>query len=60
MILRRVCSLLPLAIVGSTVAAKERLELDARVLVDADYYESFWSRDGDNSNTELYLRNARI
>jgi len=51
---------LALAVVGSTVAAKERLELSARLLVDADYYESFWSRGDDNSNAELYLRNARI
>lgn len=52
--------LLPLAVVSSAVVAKERLDLSARVLVDADYYQSFWSRDDDDSNGELYLRNARI
>lgn len=43
-----------------SVAAKEGLEVSARVLIDADYYESFWSRDDDDSNTELQLRNARL
>jgi phosphate-selective porin OprO/OprP len=61
MTLRRACLLfLPLAVMSSPVAAKERLELGARVLVDADYYQSFWSSDDDNSNSELYLRNARV
>lgn len=47
----------------SSIAAgeeKKRLKVSGRALVDADYYQSFWSRDADNSNTNLELRDARL
>jgi phosphate-selective porin OprO/OprP len=54
--------LLPLSLIASStsMAAGEGLEVSGRVLLDADYYESFWSSDGDDSNSELQLRNARL
>jgi len=50
---------------GATAAAdaaepKERLTIGGRLLVDADYYESFWSKDGDNSTSNVEVRNARL
>lgn len=39
---------------------KKRLDVSGRVFVDGDYYESFWSSDGDNSSRSLELRNARL
>jgi phosphate-selective porin OprO/OprP len=57
---RRALLLLPLLVGPVCVAADEGLEVSARVLLDADYYESFWSRDDDDSNSELQLRNARL
>jgi phosphate-selective porin OprO/OprP len=41
-------------------AEKERLKISGQVLVDIDYYESFWDKSGDSSNTNLELRNGRI
>lgn len=43
-----------------TLAEKERLQISGQILVDADYFESFWSKDGDNSNTRAELRNGRV
>ncbi|MFB0949988.1 MAG: porin, partial [Halioglobus sp.] len=41
-------------------AEKERLKISGQVLMDIDYYESFWDKSGDSSNTNLELRNGRI
>ena len=41
-------------------ADKKRLEVSGRVLVDADAYESFWSKEDDGTTTNLELRNARL
>lgn len=51
-----------LALVCSVTAAdeKERLKVSGRVLLDADYYESFWSSKDDNSTTNQEVRNARL
>ncbi len=45
---------------NAVLAEKQRLKISGQVLLDADYYESFWSKNGDNSNTEGELRNGRI
>ena len=59
--LERVCLLvLCLSMAGPTLADKQRLELNGQLLLDADYYQSFWSAEGDDSNTEAQLRRARI
>lgn len=57
---RILCACLVLA--GSVAAAdeKERLKVSGRVLVDGDYYESFWSREGEDSTSNLEVRNARL
>ncbi|MEP1471933.1 MAG: porin [Halieaceae bacterium] len=54
--------LLSLIIVAATAQAddKQRLAVSGRAFVDADYYESFWSSDGDDSNSGVELRNGRI
>ena len=58
---RILCACL-VVLAGSVAAAdkKERLKVSGRVLVDTDYYESFWSREGEDSNTNLEVRNARL
>ncbi len=43
------------------VAAKEeRLEVGAKLLLDGDQFDSFWSREGDSNNQEWMVRLARI
>ena len=41
-------------------ADKQRLDLGGQLLLDADYYGAFWSKDGDDSNSEAELRRARL
>ena len=53
-------ALIALLFSASTVAEKERLQISGQVLMDIDYYESFWDKSGDSSNTNLELRNGRI
>jgi phosphate-selective porin OprO/OprP len=57
---RFLCACLVLASVVATADEKERLKVSGRALVDADHYQSFWSRDADNSNTNLEVRDARL
>ena len=53
-------ALIALLFSASTVAEKERLQISGQVLMDMDYYESFWDKNGDSSNTSVELRNGRI
>jgi len=39
---------------------KKRLDVSGRGLVDADTYESFWSKEDDGTTSNLELRNARL
>lgn len=55
-----ILSLVILLFSTTTLAEKKRLEISGQILVDADYYESFWSKDGDSSTTDAELRNGRI
>ena len=57
---RILCVCLILISSVALASEKERLKVSGRVLVDADYYQSFWSRDGESSNTNLEVRNARL
>ena len=41
-------------------AEKERLKIGGQVLMDVDYYGSFWDKNGDSSDTNVELRNGRI
>jgi len=45
---------------GTALAEKERLKISGQALIDGDYYESYWSKDGDSSTTEAQLRNLRL
>ena len=56
----RIWALVSLLLSTPTLAEKERLQISGQILVDADYYGSFWSKDGDSSNTRAELRNGRI
>ena len=56
----RIWALVSLLLSTPTLAEKERLQISGQILVDADYYESFWSKDGDSSTTRAELRNGRI
>ncbi|MBT4519939.1 MAG: porin [Halieaceae bacterium] len=58
---RRTRLLIALLCASATAwAEKERLDVSGQVFLDGDYYESFWSKDGDKSTTEIQLRNARV
>ena len=51
-----------LMLVSGVAAAddKQRLEISGHVFFDADYYGSFWSRDGDDSTSNAEIRRARF
>jgi phosphate-selective porin OprO/OprP len=53
-------ALLLLTVAAPVLAEKKRLEFSGQLFLDADYYESFWSKDGDDSNAEAQLRRARV
>ena len=58
--LRYSLAVLSLCVACPGLAEKQRLELSGQLFLDADYYGSFWSKDGDNSNTEAQVRRARF
>ncbi len=39
---------------------KDRLDIRGRLMLDGDYYESFWSKEGDNATTDAEVHNARV
>jgi phosphate-selective porin OprO/OprP len=43
-----------------TDAPKKRLEFGGRLLLDADYYDSFWSREDDGTTTDFEVRGTRL
>lgn len=45
---------------GLALAEKNRWDMSGRLLLDADYFEEFHSKDADSSNTQSELRNARL
>lgn len=42
-----------------SLAEKDRLEISGRIMLDADYFEEFHSKDGDSSTTDAELRLLR-
>ena len=57
---RGLIALLLLLALTAQAGDKKRLDISGRVFVDGDYYQSFWSSDGDDSSTSAELRNARV
>lgn len=53
-------ALVALMLSAGAHAEKERLKISGQVLIDINYYESFWDKSGDSSNTDFELRNGRI
>ena len=54
------CALIALVFSASSLAEKERLQIGGQILMDMNYYGSFWSKEGDSSNTNVELRDGRI
>ena len=53
-------ALMALLFSAAAHAEKERLKIGGQVLMDVDYYQSFWDKNGSGSDTNLELRNGRI
>jgi phosphate-selective porin OprO/OprP len=58
----RACAIIPVLLIVLPAAAvgKDRLDWSGRLLLDADYYEEFHSKDADSSTFDAEVRNARV